>query len=553
MAIPENPLPKIERLIAAPITRRGWSDRTAALSARLELVRNRQQPGGLVVAFLGSSGAGKSSLLNAIAGRDLAPVGATRPTTRRATVYCGQDALPSQALLEALGHPPVQTATGALGLVLLDLPDVDSVEEENRRYTERALLHAHVVLLVTTPESQADAAVRAFIKRRASDYRWAVVSNKKDRHREARDALLADLRGALSDAGVSPDRLFETSVAPGTPAEGVAAVTAWVWETAAKSPEIREALGLDQRRRLLEAGEAAVRWLESVRSNAVIAAAREEMPALREAVREAAAPMAADPVLRAMVAMRLTWPYPRPFGVLWELADAVRMLPHRLLSLSIARDDRAANALVSGLAGVEAERAVSGALDRFRARIGDAAWEQQWTAEARESLPSGGWPELRRSLAAETEAALADQEVVRPARLLWLRYNLLPVLLLLVWLAHAVVMHLAAGFAGDPHRVFEGIPSNEILFVLLVALPLALLLQGRVVPKRASFAAVRTREVLTRAEGRAVEKLVEEARSAAAAQDAPVDRALREWREASSVAVAVPVRAGEPAPRATLH
>ena len=200
---------------------------------------------------------------------------------------------------------------------------------------------------------------------------------------------------------------------------------------------------------------------------------------------------------------------------------------------------------------MEAERAVSGALDRFRARIGDAAWERQWTEEARGSLPSGGWPELRRSLATETEAALADQKVVRPARLLWLRYNLLPVLLLLAWLVHAVLMHLAAGFAGDPHRVFEGIPSNEILFVLLVALPLSLLLQGRVVPKRSSFAAARTREVLTRAEGRAVEKLVEEARTAAAAQDAPIDRALREWREPSGTAP--PVSAAEPASRATLH
>lgn len=549
--IPENPLPKLERLVAAPIDRRGWPDRAAALAARMDLVRNRQQPGGLVVAFLGSSGAGKSSLLNAIAGRDLAPVGATRPTTRRATVHCGQDALPSQALLDALGNPPVQTAAGALGLVLLDLPDVDSVEEENRLYTERALLHAHVVLLVTTPESQADASVREFIRRRAGDYRWAVVSNKKDRHLEAREALLADLRGALADAGVTPDRLFETSVAPGTPPEGVDAVRAWVWETAAKSPEIRAALGLDQRRRLLDEGEATVRWLESVRSNAVIAAAREEAPALREAVQAAAAPMAADPVLRAMVAMRLTWPYPRPFGVLWELADAVRMLPHRLLSLSIARDDRAGNALVSGLAGVEAERAVSGALDRFRARIGDAAWEHEWTEDGRTSLPAGGWPELRRSLATETEAALADQKVVRPARLLWLRYNLLPVLLLLVWLAHAVSMHLAAGFAENPHRLFEGIPSNEILFVLLVALPLSLLMQGRVVPKRAAFAAARTREVLTRAEGRAVDKMVEETRAAAAAQDAPIDRALREWRDPA--AAGPPVSPAEPGARLTLH
>lgn len=547
--LPNDLLPKLERLVAAPIARRGWPERAEAIASRVALVRNRLQPGGLVVAFLGSSGAGKSSLLNAIAGRDLAPVGATRPTTRRATVYCGQDALPSQALLEALGHPPVQTATGALGLVLLDLPDVDSVEEENRRYTERALLHAHVVLLVTTPESQADASVRAFIRRRAGDYRWAVVSNKKDRHREAREALLADLRGALADAGVSPDRLFETSVAPGTPAEGVDAVVGWVWETAAKSPEIREALGLDQRRRLLEEGEAAVRWLETVRSTSVIAAARAEAPALREAVHEAAAPMANDPVLRSMVAMRLSWPYPRPFGVVWEFGDTLRMLPHRLLSLSIAREDRAGSALVSGLGGVEAERVVSGALDRFRARIADAAWEREWTEDARASLPGGGWPELRRSLATEAEAALADQQVVRPARLLWLRYNLLPVALLLAWLVHAVLMHLGAVFAEDPHRLFEGIPSNEILFVLLVALPVALFLQGRVVPKRATFAAARTREVLTRAEGRVVEKLVEETHAVAAAQDAPIDRALRAWRDPQPA----PAPTLSPAETGTLH
>ena len=62
-----------------------------------------------VVALAGSTGSGKSSLFNALAGADLSPVGVRRPTTSKAhaSVWGAEGAAP---LVQWLGVPRRQTA-----------------------------------------------------------------------------------------------------------------------------------------------------------------------------------------------------------------------------------------------------------------------------------------------------------------------------------------------------------------------------------------------------------------------------------------------------------
>src|SRR2546423_10571298 len=102
-----------------------------------------------VVALAGATGSGKSSLFNALARHELSRVGVRRPTTgvAHACVW-GLDR--AQDLLDWLGVPPNRWfyRESALdgddeqtlrGLVLLDLPDFDSVEESHRVEVDRLL------------------------------------------------------------------------------------------------------------------------------------------------------------------------------------------------------------------------------------------------------------------------------------------------------------------------------------------------------------------------------------------------------------------------------
>src|SRR3954453_17438026 len=89
-----------------------------------------------VVALIGATGSGKSSLFNQIAGIDLAVVGVRRPTTMETTA-CIWGTQGASALMDWLNLPSRHRITreSALdvgreselqGLVLLDLPDYDS-------------------------------------------------------------------------------------------------------------------------------------------------------------------------------------------------------------------------------------------------------------------------------------------------------------------------------------------------------------------------------------------------------------------------------------------
>lgn len=112
------------------------TDEAAAL---LERARGRQAQGleHTVVAFAGATGSGKSSLLNAFAAHDVAEATMRRPTTSEAlAVSRGQ----SSALLAWMGvenqHTVEDLPEDGGNLVLLDLPDIDSTEEDNRRQAE---------------------------------------------------------------------------------------------------------------------------------------------------------------------------------------------------------------------------------------------------------------------------------------------------------------------------------------------------------------------------------------------------------------------------------
>jgi energy-coupling factor transporter ATP-binding protein EcfA2 len=159
-------------------------------------------PDAYVLALVGGTGVGKSSLLNALAGETVSPAGVLRPTTGQPVVWVGSGASIGLAdLRELFVHlgvePPkarVPKSAGSQGsgvaggspgstVVILDLPDVDSLDASHRSAVEAVLPKVDVVAWVTDPEKYADAVLhddflRTWMPRLD---RQIVILNKADR------------------------------------------------------------------------------------------------------------------------------------------------------------------------------------------------------------------------------------------------------------------------------------------------------------------------------------------------------------------------------------
>lgn len=123
------------------------------------LPRARDAGAPLVVVLLGSTGSGKSSLFNALAGADISPSGVLRPTTRRPVALAHPDDLGPDLLPGLSGRDALEVAADPAvgrGLVLVDAPDFDSVELANRALAVELLEAADLVVFITTATRYAD-------------------------------------------------------------------------------------------------------------------------------------------------------------------------------------------------------------------------------------------------------------------------------------------------------------------------------------------------------------------------------------------------------------
>jgi hypothetical protein len=174
----------------------------------LPRVRDLEAP--LVAVLLGSTGAGKSSLLNGLAGRRVSPSGVTRPTTRRPVVLVtpGEvEAFLAGRVLGAMARADrleLVVDPGAFpGVAVVDAPDLDSVEAANRESADELLQAADLVVFVTTAQRYADAVPWDFLQR-AHDrgVPLAVVVNRLPRDKVDRRAILDDCLRRITAAGL---------------------------------------------------------------------------------------------------------------------------------------------------------------------------------------------------------------------------------------------------------------------------------------------------------------------------------------------------------------
>ena len=223
----------LARMIQIGSARRGRNAFSKKLLADAEEVlgrageRMRLSSSHTVVVLAGGTGSGKSSLFNRLAGADLSTVGVTRPVTRDAHACVWGEAA-SGPILDWLDVPARYRYLRAsaldsgeddlAGLVLLDLPDHDSVMTHAGELVDQLVNMADVMVWVLDPQKYADAAVhRRFLVPMAghSDV-LAVVLNQSDLLDSAQvDDCAADLRRLLDFEDLHEVPILVTSAVSG--------------------------------------------------------------------------------------------------------------------------------------------------------------------------------------------------------------------------------------------------------------------------------------------------------------------------------------------------
>jgi energy-coupling factor transporter ATP-binding protein EcfA2 len=183
----------------------------------------------LLMVVGGSTGAGKSTLVNSLVGAPVSPAGVLRPTTRSPVLVCHPDDLrwfEDERVLPGMSRTTGREAgPGGLelapttglpaGVALLDSPDIDSVVDSNRALARQLLAAADAWLFVTTAARYADAVPWELLQ--AARDRGTALSLVLDRvPPEGATEVAEHLRAMMQDQGLGAAPLL---VVPETPLE----------------------------------------------------------------------------------------------------------------------------------------------------------------------------------------------------------------------------------------------------------------------------------------------------------------------------------------------
>ncbi|TCB93484.1 ABC transporter [Micromonospora zingiberis] len=196
----------------------------AALADQLDdylLPRLTRLDAPLLVVVGGSTGAGKSTLVNSLVQARVSAAGVLRPTTRSPVLVCNPadspwfrrgELLPGLTRTNQPSDDPrtlhlVTAPALAPGLAFLDAPDIDSVVDANRALAGQLLAAADLWLFVTTAARYADAVPWELL--RGARARGAVIAMVLDRvPAEATDEVAAHLGEMLAEQDLGSAPLF---------------------------------------------------------------------------------------------------------------------------------------------------------------------------------------------------------------------------------------------------------------------------------------------------------------------------------------------------------
>lgn len=495
-----------------------------------------------VIGLFGATGSGKSSLLNALIGKDVARAAVRRPTTSAPLAAVLGDA-GSEALLDwleveerhaldegtalaraankpARGRRARRTEAGTPGVVLLDLPDLDSVESAHRDIAERMTGMVDVIVWVTDPQKYADALLHhEFVRPFAGhDAVTVLVLNQVDRLREAeREGVLASLAAIARADGLESAPVLAASAETG---EGIEELREHLLGIARSREAVVERHRADVRGATARLREAA---------DPTGMAERSSPAAIDTLVEDLSLAARVEPVARAVggsyrhrAARRVGWPPLR-----W--IRSMRADPLARLGIGRGRDgeglertslpapDAAASARASGGVRRFADDASAGGSDPWRAAVRAAARSEE------EALPDA------------LDQAVAEADLRAGETSWWWR-----VLDVLQWLALLIGvvglgwlgLNAALAFLGVPpppmpmvEELWIPIPLPTVMLVLAIAAGILLGVAGSAIAAMSgAWHRRRARRLLTaRVRGTAQGLVVE-----------PVDETLHQARQAAS-------------------
>lgn len=194
----------------------GWiSHATAGSLAELDTktpdsLFSQQEARPLIVAFMGGSGVGKSSLLNRLAGKPIARVGVERPTSREVTLF-HHHSVAIQQLPEHLPITHIKIAQheeeSKKQIIWIDMPDFDSTEQGNKQLVLQWLPHIDVLVYVVSPERYRDEKAWQILLTEGAKHAWLFVLNQWDR---GQPEQYDDFKQQLHKAGFFEPIIFKT-------------------------------------------------------------------------------------------------------------------------------------------------------------------------------------------------------------------------------------------------------------------------------------------------------------------------------------------------------
>ncbi|MEV4166909.1 ABC transporter [Nonomuraea dietziae] len=322
-----------------------------------------------VVALAGGTGSGKSSLFNAISGLELSPTGVRRPTTARthACVWGLEGAGPLLDWLQIQWRHRFARASALdkgesqlHGLVLLDLPDHDSIRALTDPEADRLIGLADMVVWVLDPQKYADASThRRYVAELAGHDAVTVFAlNQSDKlSTEEVAELVIDLNDLLRREGVSQPSVVPTSAVTG---RGIDSLKGVIADAVSKRRAAIQRLDADVDRVERRLEQAMPVGAALAAPSSVDAARRVGLTdALCDAVGVPAVGEAMESVYASRSASWISWPFARMASALsgdplkslrlGDLREEIRSLADGAVTAQSSEVDNAVQALSDGL------------------------------------------------------------------------------------------------------------------------------------------------------------------------------------------------------------